>query len=604
MGNFEKRWIKTFDEMQVLKAEWMITRNCSLHCSYCRICDSSTLVGKELSTGELIQTVKMFGELWPGAPMVVYGGEPTERDDLVDLIAAGRKYGVKLPVISNSIRVMRDKEFREALVSAGLDNWSVSLDHVAGGTIDRQTLVKSKRGLEALLMFRDGYGIRDLVACVTVTRHNVDELPMILQELTFQGVHAIFTPLHVGRVGYEYAGGIAEDLPAQSQIDLVAPRMYEMVKSGHYLCSNDAGWFSVWPEHFLRQDWMCNDKGLVTIDADGSLKYCVDIPFRPEDRMLVHELGSLEGRNRFLEVVQKGPPCQGCLWNPAYECIKRARDPGIGIEEGRKRSRHTVSNERSSSLFGGAGKYFLGNENLRQVQPEIPVEEAIENAKGYAGDPGWFHVDALLRLNRDRSRRLSEAIQDESDGSLRQSEEIDSAVLRILLHEMQSELRRIRRFDGPAMVLGRNISLDAGAGDGSRKGVIVGILGGEYLGVEAVPELAAKSGDVRWMLLEEMPDEWAGKFRYIVAHGVMAHVFSPRDVLRKLKRVLAPGGLIGHSTPHPWTSDEVDLEPAHVTQFRLDEWLRLYSELGFESRGMIESLVAEVPTAIITAWIE
>jgi len=32
-GRFEKRWKKTFDEMQVLKAEWLITRRCDLKCS-------------------------------------------------------------------------------------------------------------------------------------------------------------------------------------------------------------------------------------------------------------------------------------------------------------------------------------------------------------------------------------------------------------------------------------------------------------------------------------------------------------------------------------------------------------------------------------------
>jgi len=368
-GRFEKRWKKTFDEMQVLKAEWLITRRCDLKCSYCRIIDDTSLKGRpELTTEQLIDAVKLFAEQWPGAPMIVYGGEPTIRDDLPELIRAGRDYGVKLPVISNSLRVMRDKEYRERLIAAGLDNWSVSFDGLhREHFVDLASGVKSDKGINALLMFRDQYGLRDLVACVTVTKWNIESLPTILRFLTGEGIHGIFTPLHIGGPGYEYGQGHREDMPSQEQLDEISPQMYEMVKSGRFLCSNDAAWFNVWPEHFLLQDWMCNDKGLITIDADGSLKYCVDIPFREEDTMFIWELATEEGQKKFLDVIQKGPSCHGCLWNPAYECIKRARDPEIGIEEGRKRSRHHVAPDRWNKLFGGAGRYFIDNADLKRL---------------------------------------------------------------------------------------------------------------------------------------------------------------------------------------------------------------------------------------------
>lgn len=384
-GKFEKRWEKTFDEMRVLKAEWLITRRCDLVCSYCQIQDSASLQGEELDTDQLIQIVRMFARNWPGAPMVVYGGEPTIRDDLPELIKAGRDYGVKLPIISNSVRVMRDKDYREKLIKSGLENWSVSFDGLTKETVvNSAALLKSKRGLAALLMFRDAYGIRDLVACVTVTKANIELLPNYLKMFTEQGIHGIFTPLHIGDSRYEYGRGDPSYLPSQNQIEDVSVEMYKMVASGNYLCSNDASWFNVWPEHFLKQDWMCYDKGLVTIDADGSLKYCVDIPFRPEDRMYAWDLESPGGRKRFLKVVQKGPPCKGCLWNPAYECIKRSRDPEIGIDEGRNRARHWIDPERFHQLHGGAGRFFVGNPGL-EVERDglVPQEEAIERASGF-----------------------------------------------------------------------------------------------------------------------------------------------------------------------------------------------------------------------------
>lgn len=366
-GTFEKRWKKDFSEMNVIKAEWMVTRRCNLMCGYCKIRDESTLRGPEMPTETLVKTVEMFGKLWPGAPMIVYGGEPTMRDDLPELLAAGKRYGVKLPVISNSIRVMRDHQYAESLVRAGLENWSVSFDGFEYDEFpDKASHQKSGLGFQALRMFRDNYGIRDLVACVTVTKYNIAKLPAILRKLTEEGFHAIFTPLHVGDERYEYGRGDADMLPTQTEIEDASHYLYVMVSSGQFLCSNDAGWFKVWPEHFLKQNWMCNDKSCITIDADGSLKYCVDIPFRPEDQMHVLDLATEDGRQKWLRIIQKGPNCKGCLWNPAYESIKRARDPEIGVVDGRSRARHYVGPTRS--LYAGAQRWFAGNPHLKRIQ--------------------------------------------------------------------------------------------------------------------------------------------------------------------------------------------------------------------------------------------
>jgi MoaA/NifB/PqqE/SkfB family radical SAM enzyme len=378
---FEKRWKKDFSEMRVVKAEWLITRECDLQCSYCKIRDCSSLQEPELETDELCDIVDIFAEQWPGAPMIVYGGEPTTRKDLPDLLQHGAHRGVKLPVISNSRRILKDPHYAWKLVQCGLTNWSVSFDgFFPDQTVDKTSYLKSASGFRSLIMFRDGFGLRDLVACITVTKRNIDALPYILGVLTSAGIHSIFTPLHVGGNGYEYAQGRPSDLPTLTQIESISEQLRLMVASGRYLCSNDASWFRVWPEHFLRQDWKCRDKGLVTIDADGSLKYCVDIPFRPEDRMYARELRTEEGRQKFLRIIQKEPPCTGCLWNPAYESIKRIRDPDIGEEEGRDRARHRVTEDRLDILYGGAGRFFEGNPDLAPVETEMTPHEALNFA--------------------------------------------------------------------------------------------------------------------------------------------------------------------------------------------------------------------------------
>lgn len=369
-GRFEKAHPKTFEAMSVLKVEYMVTRKCELTCDYCKIIDSSTLTGPELTTAEVIRSVDIIADNWPGAPIIWFGGEPTNRDDLPEIIGHCRDREVKYAVISNSLRVLRDTEYRERLVAAGLSNWSCSLDDLdVDGTVDRMTLTKSNSGMRALMMMRDVYGVRDLVTCITVTKHNIDRLPQILEMLTKEGVWGICTPLQLGGPEYEYSQGSTDDLPTEAQIVAMAPKLRAMADSGNYLMHNDPGWFDVWPTHFRRQDWICDDKGLLTVDADGRLKYCVDIDFRDEDRMGVLELEHVAGREKYMTSIRKGPTCSGCLWDPAYEAIMRARNPEIGTEEGRRRYRHEIDNERASQLLPEARQWFVDNKFLNPVAP-------------------------------------------------------------------------------------------------------------------------------------------------------------------------------------------------------------------------------------------
>lgn len=380
-GRFEKAYAKTFEQMNVLKVEYMITRRCELACDYCKIIDQKSLRGAEMTTEQVLDSVDIIADNWPGAPIIFFGGEPTARDDLPEVIAHCGQRGVKYAVISNSLRVLRDEAYRERLVRAGLSNWSCSLDDLdTEGTVDKHTLVKSNKGLKALMLMRDAYGVRDLVTCITVTKHNIERLPNIIEMLTLEGVWGICTPLQLGGDQYEYSKGNAEDLPTQEQIERMAPLMQQMAESGQYLMHNDPGWFEVWPEHFRRQDWICNDKGLLTVDADGSLKYCVDIAFRDEDRMNVHALRTEEGRQQFLSVVKKGPPCTGCLWDPAYEAIMRARNPGIGTDEGRKRYRHEIDSDRALQLLPDARRWFVDNQYLKPAVPTHRIDEVIKRA--------------------------------------------------------------------------------------------------------------------------------------------------------------------------------------------------------------------------------
>ena len=343
------------ESLDVLKVEYLITRRCNLDCGYCKITDQSSLRGKELNTAQAKGVLDQVASYWPTAPVILFGGEPTVRDDLPDVLKYGIDLGLKLAVISNSDRVLNDIEFRDRLVASGLDNWSVSYDGSWAGDSDTRT--KSKLGLRALRMFRKEYGFKDLVACITVSRSNINELPAIVNFLSTEGVWSICTPIQRGGRDYDYSCGGSWNMPSAHQIAVTSAELSKMASSGNYLMHNDPSWFDLWPGYFLQQNWRCSTKSILTVDADGSLRRCVDQPLSKP--ISIFDL-SLQAGNEYPALVAEGAPerCGGCFWDPAYESIMRAQNPELSLEEGRRFYRHELSDEQLSRLIPDAGKWF------------------------------------------------------------------------------------------------------------------------------------------------------------------------------------------------------------------------------------------------------
>lgn len=127
--------------------------------------------------------------------------------------------------------------------------------------------------------------------------------------------------------------------------------------------------------------------------------------------------------------------------------------------------------------------------------------------------------------------------------------------------------------------------LELGAGYAGDREVLVKEFQGRYTGIEAVKhvaEAAAATVDVKrgesihYMAIEELPQEWSGRFQLVYSRHVMEHVLDVGLALANIKRVLAPNGVVASVTPHYFP----DPEPAHVTQLRIDEWMSAYKRAG------------------------
>jgi MoaA/NifB/PqqE/SkfB family radical SAM enzyme len=316
---------------KVLKTEWLLTRKCSIACSYCKIKDSSSLRGIELTLDEVKIGVKFIHDTFPDTIIVFYGGEPTELKWLPDLISYCNEIGQYYAVISNSIKVMKDDEFFKSLALAGIKNWSVSIDSIEaikGTTVNgpvKSNILKSICGMDALMKFKK-YGVKDLVACITVTNKNIHQLPKMVKLLTKKGVWSITTPLQIGKTDFEYSDCSQEtrDLKCYDEVLIknIAKRLYKMAKSGKYLMHNDAEYYTLWEKMFMPANWKCSTgKNYMTVDADGSLRRCVDIKGGLERFSILTLKDNLEEYEKALNAEFD---CEGCFWDPPVETTLRA----------------------------------------------------------------------------------------------------------------------------------------------------------------------------------------------------------------------------------------------------------------------------------------
>jgi pyrroloquinoline quinone biosynthesis protein E len=100
-----------------------ITHRCPLHCVYCSNPLEMQARELELPTATWAQTFQAAGELGV-LQLHLTGGEPLARADLVELVAAGRKAGLYVNLITSGIGLTQDR--LAALTDAGLDHIQLS----------------------------------------------------------------------------------------------------------------------------------------------------------------------------------------------------------------------------------------------------------------------------------------------------------------------------------------------------------------------------------------------------------------------------------------------------------------------------------------------
>lgn len=110
---------------------YSITRKCNLKCKHCYSDSSGEALSGELSTEEAFRLVEQLAA-WGVGLLVIDGGEPLCREDLLAVVRRAASCGLRTTLGSNG--TLLDKSVAKKLKEAGLAAVAISLDGAEAAT--------------------------------------------------------------------------------------------------------------------------------------------------------------------------------------------------------------------------------------------------------------------------------------------------------------------------------------------------------------------------------------------------------------------------------------------------------------------------------------
>ena len=194
-----------------------VTRRCNLKCPVC-FAESGPGEDRDPAPAELRDAYQAIREMAAGSNVQLSGGEPTLRDDLPEIVAAGRAAGFDfIQLNTNGIRLGRDSGYLKALKHAGLASVFMQFDGTDDAVYERlrgaALLEVKQRAIEAC----GEHGIGVVLVPTLVPGVNTDQIGNLLRlavslSPAVRGIH--FQPVsYFGRFPQPPAGAGRITLP-------------------------------------------------------------------------------------------------------------------------------------------------------------------------------------------------------------------------------------------------------------------------------------------------------------------------------------------------------------------------------------------------------
>jgi len=273
---------------------WLLTRRCNLKCDYCAIVknydgkpeeypDMDHYIKNEMTTEQVLSglaTIKLHN---PDAFHIFYGGEPMLRKDLSTIINYCNDEDIHYTIISNNspeVIPLIKKLVKET--NGKIKGFTASVDPVIfteSNELDdkeKDRVMKSLAGFENLKEMKKYCD--DVVAEITVMKHNQQYLSTLVEVLTTVGINSDITFIDIAKTPYYDFSNISDE-------DLLVENSPELAEQFQSISDGDLDVHmkrTLLPEiwNILPSNMDCGiDKSLhnISIDADGSIRLCLRI---------------------------------------------------------------------------------------------------------------------------------------------------------------------------------------------------------------------------------------------------------------------------------------------------------------------------------------
>jgi MoaA/NifB/PqqE/SkfB family radical SAM enzyme len=266
---------------------WLLTRKCNLNCEYCAIVKNyegmpdeyppmKHYIQNEMSTMDILIGLQQFHSHNPDCFHIFYGGEPLLRRDLAKIIEFCNFKNIHYTIISNNtknIRPLIDELFR---LVGRVKGFTASVDPSFNEEQTDDRIIKSLAGFENLVDLKDR--VDDVVAEITVMKHNVNYLYPLVQQLTDHGISSDITFIDIAKSPYYDFSSIYDESMLVNPSSELAQVFQRLQDSNFDIHMKSVLLPEIW--HILPSNMDCElEKCIhnVTVDADGSLRLCLRI---------------------------------------------------------------------------------------------------------------------------------------------------------------------------------------------------------------------------------------------------------------------------------------------------------------------------------------
>ncbi len=207
---------------------WETTTACNLKCIHCRACPVEERPPDDLTLEESKTLIDQIASVAKPV-LVLSGGEPLVRPDIFEIASYANEAGLKVALATNGTLVT--PEIARKIRESGVQRVSVSIDGAASESHDSFRRLPGAfdcawEGIELIKAEGIPFQIN-----TTVTRHNIDEIPAILELAKERGAVALHMFLLVPT-------GCGKEIADE---EMIRPDEYERVLNWFYDRSKDAG---------------------------------------------------------------------------------------------------------------------------------------------------------------------------------------------------------------------------------------------------------------------------------------------------------------------------------------------------------------------------